>query len=254
MIAWGAAAIGARSGPLACRRPQPAAVLRVVCFAHAGGGPAAFDGWATALAPDIEVWVATLPGRAARAGEPLATDWRPLVDELATAIEDSAPDRFALVGHSLGALIAFEVARELTRRGASRPEHLVVSAQGGPAVAVAPTAPASDRALLEHVDEVYGGVPLEVRSAPEVLDRFVPILRADVELAGGYRLRPGPMLTCPITAIGGVADPTVSRAALDAWGDHTLARHRVHQVGGGHFYRGADRLRALRAIRSELLR
>ena len=227
---------GGRGGAVACRMPLPGALARVVCFAHAGGGPMVFRGWPRGLAPDIEVWTTTLPGRAGRVREPFATAWEPLVDDLAEAIAAGVGEPRALFGHSLGAAIAFEVARALTRIG-EPPCHLFVSARDAPQVPQPyREVPATDETLLAEVDRAYGGVPDVVRGSEELLGHFLPILRADLELAVSYRYRPGAPLPCPITAMTGSGDETVSRAGLEAWAEHTSADFALAELPGGHFY------------------
>src|SRR5204863_4860404 len=136
--------------------------------------------WDGALAPDIELWHVTLPGRGGRMREPFAREWAPLVQELATAIARDVPGPVALFGHSLGALLAFEVARRMTSAGRP-PAHLVVSGRGAPDTAPALDVPATDDELLRLIDRAYGGVPDQVRASREILEWFLPILRADLE-------------------------------------------------------------------------
>lgn len=245
-------AVARAAAPVACRSPQPAAVARLVCFAHAGGGPMAFRGWARGLAPDVEVWTATLPGRAGRVREPLARSWRPLVEEMAAAVAERVPPPVALFGHSLGALIAFEVARELTRRGAG-PAHLVVSARDAPDVPQTASLPETDAALLDQVAGAYGGVPDAVLASDELLRHFLPILRADLELAVGYAHTPGPPLGCPITALTGADDRTVSRDGVAAWARQTTSRFEALTVPGAHFYLESQQPAVLRAIHERLV-
>lgn len=221
--------------PITCSAHQPAAVVQLACFPHAGGGAYAFRRWATSLAPDVELWSATLPGRAARVREPFAREWAPLIDELATAINDAFAAPFALFGHSLGATVAFEVTRELSRRGA-HPAHLFVSARGAPDTTPSFTVPADDGDLLRDVSALYGGVPGVLHGSREVLEYFLPILRADIDLAAAYLYRPGPRLDVPITALSGETDETVSRAQLKGWRRQTSASFEWREFPGGHFY------------------
>lgn len=221
--------------PVGCHRPQPGAQVRLVAFAHAGAGPLTFHRWAVGLAPDVELWHATLPGRAARWREPFSRDWTTLVDELAAAIERDVPRPLALLGHSLGALLAFEVARRLTHDGVPL-AHLVVSGRGAPDTAPALQVPETDDELLRHVDRLVGGVPDSVRSSPDVLEHFLPILRADLELARAYVFTPGARLDCPITAMTGDADPIAPPSSIEAWGEQTVADCDLCVLPGGHFY------------------
>jgi surfactin synthase thioesterase subunit len=231
---------------------QPAALVRLVCFAHAGGGPMAFRQWARPLAPDIELWSVTLPGRASRTGEPFARKWTPLVDELATAVAESVAPPLALFGHSLGALLAFEVARELCNRDREI-TRLVVSGRAAPDGGQSYAVPETDEELLQHVDAVYGGVPDAVRAAPELLDHFVPILRADLELARAYSFEPGTPLSRPITALTGSDDPAVTWEQLQPWSRQSAAGFDARTFPGGHFYFEDEQRAVLATIRESLL-
>jgi medium-chain acyl-[acyl-carrier-protein] hydrolase len=226
--------------------------MRLVTFPHAGGGPGTYARWDRALEPDVELWHVTLPGRAARAREPFARDWDVLVDELAAAIADDVPGPVALFGHSLGALLAFEVARRLTRTGRP-PAHLIVSGRPAPDSAPKLEVPETDDELLRLIHRAYGGVPDQVRASREVLDYFLPILRADLELASDYAMRPGTELTCPITAMTGDADPTSPPAGLERWARQTGAGCEYRVLPGGHFYLADQEPAALSTISRRLL-
>jgi medium-chain acyl-[acyl-carrier-protein] hydrolase len=222
------------AGVLSCAVARPAARLRLVCFPHSGAGPAAFHRWSHPLGPDIEVWHATLPGRAARAHEPFARDWAPLVSGLADAVEAHVPGPYALFGQSLGAMVAFETARELAGRG-HPPVHLVSSASSAPDEREVFPVPADDQELIRKVDARYGGIPAAVKDVPEMIEYFLPVLRADLELAASYTYVPGPPLDFPVTAFAGDRDPSVPAHGLAAWSRHTAAGCEVHRLHGGHF-------------------
>lgn len=238
--------------PVSCPFPQPAALVRLVAFAHAGGSPQTFRHWADELAPDVELWHATLPGRAARQREPFARAWPPLVDDLVAAIRHDVPAPVALLGHSLGALLAFEVARGLTRTGAS-PAHLIVSGRAAPDIVATVEVPATDDELLRHAELVYGGVPDAVRASRDVLEYFLPILRADLELAQAYVPAPGLPLMCPITAMAGDADPIVRTSGLAGWSHQTEADCEIHVLPGGHFFLFEHEAAVVSTILSRLL-
>jgi surfactin synthase thioesterase subunit len=246
--------IACRSAAVSCGRSGPAALLRLVCFSHAGGGPAAFRGWAEALAPDVELWAVTLPGRASRAHEPCARGWQPLVDTLASVIYEKVAEPLALFGHSLGALLAFEVAREFNRNGSLELAQLVISACAAPHIPRAVKPPDDDQELLEQIQRLYDGIPDALGAEPELLAAILPVLRADVELACNYRFTPAPPLRCAITAIGGESDPTVQPEALSAWAAHTCAACEVHRLSGGHFYMQRQRAVVFEILRRSLLK
>ncbi|MDF5752445.1 alpha/beta fold hydrolase [Spongiactinospora sp. TRM90649] len=235
------------SAALAPLGDQWAASWRLVCFPHSGGTPAMFRRWTAGLAPDAEVWGVTLPGRAARADEPFARDWAPLVAEVTRAVLDEVRPPVVLFGHSLGGLLAYEVARGMTRAG-EPPAHLVVSARATPPTPSPLFLPDGDRELLDAVDRLYEGVPGIVRDSPDLVAHFAPILRADLELAISYEFRPGPPLPCPITALGGVDDPTVPAAELDGWARYTAADFAGQRFPGRHFYLEAAEREVLDAI------
>ncbi|WP_405824899.1 thioesterase domain-containing protein [Streptomyces sp. NBC_01390] len=231
--------------------PCPRARLRVVCFPHSGAGPGVFHRWARSLAPDVEVWSAVLPGRAARADEPFADRWESVVADAADAIEASVPGPYALLGQSLGAALAFETARELQRRRRP-PAHLIVSASAAPDAREVFPVPADDEALIRAVDRHYAGIPAEVRAVPELVAYFLPVLRADLELALAYTYRSGPPLGLPVTAFAGDRDSSVSAAGLAAWRGHTVAGCEIHRLAGGHFCLDDDENRALAVVRRRL--
>ena len=113
--------------------------------------------------------------------------------------------------------------------------------------------PESDDDLLRAVERSCGGVPVQVRASREVLDYFLPILRADLELASAYVLRPGVALDCPITAMVGDIDPLTSREGLERWGRHTGADCECHAFRGGHFYLTLEEEATLSTITRRLL-
>lgn len=250
--AAGATAAAPAGGALSRAVPRPEARLRLVCFPHSGAGPAAFHRWSDPLGPGIEVWNATLPGRAARLQEPFARDWAPLVSDLADAVQAAVPGPYALFGQSLGAMVAFEVGRELARRGRP-PAHLVSSASAAPDEREVFPVPADDQELVRKVDARYGGIPAAVKSVPEMIEYFLPVLRADLELAASYTYVPGPPLPFPVTAFAGDQDVSVPPRGLAAWRRHTAADCEVHRLRGGHFALADHTGLALGVVRRRLL-
>ena len=212
---------------LECCAARAHAKLRLVCFGHAGStGAGAFRRWARALGPAIELWAITLPGRGARAGEPFAHEWQPLIEELAGATAAQVPEPFVLFGHSLGATLAFEVTRELARLGRS-PESLIVSARGAPDQTPAFSVPISDGAFLERIEGLYGGVPAHH-------DRIVAV-RAYFDGVDGPEISAVPMQrneVDPVVAGGSAPHEPVEPPA---WAVGFVGNGRTGQLEAGRF-------------------
>jgi surfactin synthase thioesterase subunit len=212
---------------------------RVFCFPHAGGSPRAFLDWQTELGEDAEILAVCRPGREHRAAEPAPTITQ-YVDGAAaaiTAVTEADGRPFYLFGHSLGALVAFEVARRLSGRAALR--HFVASGCSAPSLL--PSQRVKDIAKLTGQDFAeaigfFGGLPREVIADPEVRDLLLPGLIADFQLAVGYRYQPGPRLGVPATLIAGRDDPHVKAAQLEPWNSEFRWPPDRHWAEGGHFY------------------
>jgi medium-chain acyl-[acyl-carrier-protein] hydrolase len=191
--------------------------------------------WSIGMPPDVELCAIQLPGREDRVREPPMTSF----PELAAAIAYVLPlDRpFGFFGHSLGALIAFEVARELRRRGLPGPASLVVSG------AHAPQMPFSgpqlgdlpDSLFLDHIRSLDGTSDEALQHA-DLMQVLLPALRADFRLYEDYRYLPQPPLGCPIRAFGGLDDATATEGDIAQWRAQTSASFAVRMFEGGHFF------------------
>lgn len=224
------------SGPLRPLSTHPWPELRLVCVPHAGGAASTFRTWPLGLPPAVELWAAELPGRGARASEPATDDRERVVTELAGALpDDDVP--LALFGHSLGAMLAFELARELRRRDRPAPRLLVASAREAPQ-RPHPGEPVHGLPDQEFLDAVrrLGGTPAEVLDEPELVELALPALRADFRISETYEHAPEDPLDVPIVALGGVDDPDVTEADLEAWEEQTTAGLRMQLFAGGHFF------------------
>jgi surfactin synthase thioesterase subunit len=222
-----------------CPNPLPDAAARLVCFPHAGGGPTTFRAWPAELAPTIEVATVTLPGRASRVAEPFATSLADAVGDIGERIERAGDDRpLALFGHSLGAILAYEVAHDLVRRGRSRPVHLFVAGSRAPDDRDGDRLEVTDddAVLVEEVESRYGAIPAAVRSEPDLLAMFLPVLRSDLRLLTEYQWNPRPPLGIPITAFAGVADRAGPPQSAPRWSAHTDAEFRDVRLPGDHFF------------------
>jgi surfactin synthase thioesterase subunit len=201
----------------------------------------------------MEVGVVQLPGRAGRLREPLLTSLRDAASEVAEAISRLPACPTVLFGHSLGALIAFETARQLSTFGAA-PLALFVSGRRGPALPN-PLPPIADLPVDDFLNEVrrrYGALPDAVLADPELVRLLIPGLRADFAMLESYRYQAALPLDCPIVACSGSSDPHATSAELEAWRGETRRRFSARTFGGGHFYLHEEREALIGLIAGQL--
>ena len=166
---------------------------------------------------------------------------KPLVEKIHEAMRGEIEGKpFALLGFSLGALVAFEWTRQLRRMGSEGPSHLIVLSRSAPQLPDERREPthviADDDEFLRAMDQRYGNVPEILKVDQEMRTLWLPVLRADMEIFENYGYTHEPPLSCPIIALGGKDDPRVSPAQLDAWRELTSAPTLVTQYTGGHFF------------------
>ncbi|BAJ32320.1 MULTISPECIES: alpha/beta fold hydrolase [Kitasatospora] len=219
--------------------PQHPDTPRLVCFPHAGGTAAFWHPLSAALRGRAEVTALQYPGRQDRYAEPLVGDLHALADRIAEVLLPTwLPEPPALLGHSMGALLAYETARRLTEATGREPRLLILSGRRAPHT-VRTGEPslhdASDERLLAHLAKL-GGTVGGVLEDPELRELFLPPLRADYRAVETYRYRPGPPLECPVTVLTGDADPQVTADEAVAWAGHTTGPLEVRSYPGGHFY------------------
>ncbi|HEX8111309.1 MAG TPA: alpha/beta fold hydrolase [Kofleriaceae bacterium] len=221
---------------LARPRPDPTARLRLVCFPPAGGNDAMFRTWPPSLPAEVEVCSILLPGRDARRREPTIPRVTPLVKAIADGLAGELTGPFALFGHSTGALVAFELARELRRRGQPGPVLLVAAGRPAPSCPVRDPMHALPSSQLTERLRRLGGTPEAVLREPDLMAMFLPIVRADLEVNEVEPYRSEPPLACPIVAYGGAMDERCRRDELVAWGEHTSGGFSYELFPGGHFF------------------
>lgn len=212
--------------------------VQLFCLPHAGAGASSYRDWPELLAPDIEVIPVQFPGRESRHREPALHSAAELVAELRAPLASRAGRDFALFGHSMGALLSYELAHELSALG-KPPRHLFVSGLGSPHLP--PAGPRlhdlPDAELLAVIAKLEGTSP-EVLAQPELVRLLLPLFRADLEVWETYVPHRGP-LQVPVTALGGRHDPSVSLDMLSAWRSLTSAEFQLSVFDGGHFYHHA---------------
>ena len=213
--------------------PRPRAGAILFCLPPAGTGPRAFRTWPALLPSTVEARVLALPGRDRRLTEPPAID----IAAIAGAVQASADRPFAFYGHSLGGRIAFEVIRELRRRGADLPVRCYLGASWPPhlrdprsAIALAP-----DDELAAAVRDM-GGTPPGALDHPELRALMLPVIRHDFAWYHDYSYAEEPPLPVPLVAFGGADDDVTPPELAREWARHTSAGLRMHELEGGHFF------------------
>ena len=232
--------------------PDAGNKLRLFCFPHAGGGAAAFRDWARELT-DIAVCPARLPGREHRLREAPFDRMEALVEALSTAIASHLQQPFAFFGHSMGAAVAFELARALRRKQLPEPACLLVSGARAPQFRLyhRPGPEPTDAELLEEVHRL-GGLPQEVLDHQELLGLILPALRADARLYRNYAYIPESRLSMPMMAYGGRGDDNVKQTHLAAWREQTTTTFTLRMFEGGHFFLANNRMMFLQALTDDL--
>lgn len=215
------------------------AAFRVFCIPHAGGGGSSFKSWVRQQPANAEICPVQLPGREGRLHEPLPASISEVAQELAAVLLPYLDVPYALVGNSMGALIAVELAIRLQRAYQLPPAHLVVAATWPPGTDPAKLGPhvsgLDDAELTAVIQRRYGGIPAEVRDSPELLAVFLPTLRADMRMFETYRPAiAGVLLPCPVTAVLGTDDGTLSAADMAGWAAVTTGPFECLAVAGGH--------------------
>ena len=244
--------IAAKSPWLAPRRPNLRARVRLFCFPYAGGSETSFHTWQKKLPETIEVLPIQLPGHGTRMKEPPLTRLAPLVQALSHALRPEMDLPFAFFGHSMGGLIAFELARQLRREGGPLPVHLFISAKCcRKQIDDFYTGEIPDEELIEILRR-YEGTPRETLEDAELMQLLLPVIRADMELCNTYIYDSEPPLPCPITAFGGLQDHVSGRACLEAWRNHTTGRFTLRMLPAGHFFLQSCERSILEAIFREV--
>jgi surfactin synthase thioesterase subunit len=214
---------------------------RIFCFPHAGGSPRAFLDWQAGLGDDAQIVAVCRPGREHRAAEPAPTIAE-LIDGATAAIAAAAGGGpYYLFGHSLGALVAFEVCRRLPP--GSAPRHFVASGCSAPSLL--PSQRVKDIAKLTgarfaEAIGFFGGLAPEVIADGELRDLLLPGLIADFRMAVGYQYQRRPPLAVPATLVVGRDDPHVKTAQIEPWDAEFTWPPERHWVPGGHFYFDPD--------------
>lgn len=238
------------------RRPIVGPRLRLLCIPYAGGAASLYRPWVEALGPYVDVCPVELPGRGVRTTEPPLRDMKRVCDSLCEAIELLPRDApLALYGHSMGARIAFELAVRL----GDRVRHLFVSGSAGPDCTPRLGGGPGAKLISQLTDEelrqrlrALGGTPVEILDDDELMERIMPMVRADFVLVERYRALPHAQVTVPITVLRGSSDALVDAADAERWQLRSNAAFRMIEVPGGHFFLDEQRAKVLSEVAKDL--
>jgi medium-chain acyl-[acyl-carrier-protein] hydrolase len=234
-------------------RPVPGARVRLFCFPAAGASANSYLPWSAALPSFIEAFGIQLPGRGERFHEKPARDMQALVAELTQASRALRDRPFIFLGHSLGTLIAFELARTLRRNGERLPLHFYAAAHRAPQIPETdpPAHQLPDRQLVEKLRELGGSGP-EILAEQELMELLLPTIRADFAMDETYSYTAEPPLGCPVTAWGGSDDAELSREDLALWQHQTASAFELQIFQGDHFFVHSQREVLIDAIEARL--
>lgn len=240
---------------LVISKANPQAALRLFCFPYAGGSAQMYRTWAGLLPNTIELCAVEIPGRGRRLREQPINSLRELVNETFEGLRPHMNKPFAFFGHSMGALMSFELARLLRREGLPGPARIFVSARRAPQIPDTddPTYNLPEPEFIEELRRL-NGTPQEVLEHPELLQLMLPILRADFSVCQTYEYSPESPLESSITAYGGVEDVDVGREHLDAWKEQTTSSFNLRMLPGDHFFVHSSQATLLQNLIQELHR
>ena len=209
--------------------------------------------WPDILPASIEVRPVQFPGRGSRVSEKPISDLMELVSLTEAALISGFDKPFAFFGHSMGALLSYELTRRLISNHNIIPELLFVSGHNAPQIpdTTEPIYDLPDEKFVERL-RMLNGTPDEVLQDPELKALLLPILRADFAASETYVFEEGVPITCPICACGGLGDKFVSREGLNAWRENTKSTFSMRLFPGDHFYLNHEKMLLLQAIAQEI--
>ena len=243
------------SSPFPAISRDPRTVVRLFCIPFAGGGASAYFRWSEGLPPEFQVCPIQLAGHESRFAEPPYRSMPPLIEELGRALIPWTDIPFAIFGHSMGSLIGFELARYLRRVTGKGPICFFASSRRAPQVtrAVRKVAELPDREFIQEMQEQYNAIPELILRDRELMERFIPILKADMSVLESYEYRHEEPFGFGVSVFGGIEDEHVSKDELEAWRHQTTGMFRIRQFPGGHFFFRDTRVKLLESIGQDLI-
>ncbi|MEV6233294.1 alpha/beta fold hydrolase [Saccharopolyspora shandongensis] len=217
-------------------KPLSDSRARLVCFPHAGGSASYFLRLARRLVPAVETLSVQYPGRQERRREPFCTSISELADGIFEALLPQLVEPYAFFGHSMGSILAFEVARRFERSAGSAPVRIFASARPAPSTRGRGDVHLLDDATLLGEMKRLGGTDPRVLEDGDLLSVILPVVRADYQAIGTYACPAGASVRCPVTAMIGDSDPVATADEALVWREHTTGGFDLAAYPGGHFY------------------
>lgn len=222
---------------LKCPTPNPKATLRLFCFPYAGGNASIFRQWSEFLPAWVEVWAVQLPGRGDRFKEAPISQLSFLVEQLFPHLQPYLDRPFAFWGHSMGALLSFELARQIRTKQHTNPCHLFISGRRAPHLPdrLPHLHTLTDREFLDELRR-FNGTPTKILDNVELMELLLPCLRADFAVCSTYIYTKQPPLDCPIAAFAGTQDFSEPPELLEGWQLQTRSQFSLQVLPGNHFF------------------
>ncbi|OPF73189.1 thioesterase [Streptomyces antioxidans] len=211
--------------------------LNLYCLPYAGCSARVYDVWQAGLPDSINVVPLELPGRGSRCTDPPLDTLPELLRDLTRGVNAEARAPYAVFGHSFGAIIAYELTRYVVSQGYPGPQSLIVSACRAPHLAT------PEEAIFDRSDEDFkrglrkvGGTPEELLENDELMELYIPVIRADYTILDNYRRDPVQDVNCPILGLYGDADSDADKSAMSAWDAYTSGSFSLEPIKGDHFF------------------
>jgi len=229
------------------------AQLRIFCFPYAGGGASIYSRWELAMPLEVDLCIAQLPGRENRRHENAFRSFSLLINVLSEEITPLLNKPYVLFGHSMGALICFELARKLRETNNELPMHIFLSGLAPPKSVDKSEFSYNimcDSDVIDLLDRI-NGTPKEILKDRELLEVFLPVVKADFELLNSYFFVAQNPLECPITSYHGIND-NIPISEISNWTNQTKKGFKIKIFQGDHFFINSSRDSVLTALRADL--
>jgi surfactin synthase thioesterase subunit len=230
----------------------PGDTVQLICFPHAGGSASFFFPVAKALSPSVDVCAVQYPGRQDRRSEPNIDDLQDLADAIFPVVRPLADRPLAFFGHSMGAILAYEVALRLEKDGAPPLVRLYASGRRAPSRYREEAVHKKGEAAIIAELRALSGTNADLLGDPDALEMILPAVKADYKAVETYEHTPGQSLTCPVMALIGDSDPRVTADEAKAWSEHSTGSFDMRTFPGGHFYLVDEAPQILKLISEDL--